>query len=140
MNLTMCSKLCVECPFSANSLKGWLGAHTIEAVLESQLNEDLFSCHMARKDEMTADNIESGEIKICRGYIASATKSGKFFGESDINGKELKRLQEQIIKDGKENEDIILSRDEFKEHHGTIDVAKRLSISQDELLRRRGIL
>ena len=134
----MCTKLCVECPFSAKSLKGWLGAHTIDGVLESVENEDLFSCHMARKEDMTIDSIESGEVRICRGYIASATKSGKAFGESDENGAELRRLQLQIIEENKEDPDIILSHSEFVEHHGRIDVAKKLSISREELLRRQG--
>jgi hypothetical protein len=139
MNLTVCTKLCAECPFSANSLKGWLGPHTIDAVIDAQEKEDLFSCHLARKDDMTIDEIESGAVRMCRGYIASSTKSGIVFGDNDKNGKELRRLQQIIIKEDKENQDIILAQGEFKEHHGRIDMAKRLNISQEELHRRQGI-
>ena len=139
MKLSVCTKLCAECPFSAKSLKGWLGPHTIDAVIEAQETEGLFSCHMARKENMTIDEIESGAVRMCRGYIASSTKSGLIFGDSDKNGKELKRLQQLIIKEDFEDQNIILSQNEFKEHHGRMDMAKRLNISQEELLRRQGI-
>lgn len=138
MKLTVCSKLCTECPFSKASPKGWLGFHTLDGVLKAQQEEGLFSCHLARKDEMTSDNIESGEIKICRGYIASATKSGIIFGQNHKNGQELKRLQVLITKESKEDENIILSRDEFKEHHGRQTVSPKRSLSQEEFLRRQG--
>jgi hypothetical protein len=140
MNLTICTKLCNECPFSVNALKGWLGPHTIDAVIDTQDNEGLFSCHLARKENMTVDEIESGAVRMCRGYIASSTKSGIEFGDNQKYGKELRRLQLQVIAEDLENNDIILSQSEFKEHHGRIDVAKRLSISREELLRRQGLL
>ena len=138
MNLTVCSKLCVECPFSKASPRGWLGFHTLEGVIEAQQHEELFSCHLARKTGMTSDNIESGEVKICRGYLASATKSGIAFGKNDKNGEELRRLQEQIISEAKEDKNIILSQDEFKDHHGEPDILSKLNISQEEYNRRRG--
>ncbi len=138
MKLTVCSKLCSECPFSKASPKGWLGFHTLDGVLEAQQREELFSCHLARKDEMTSGNIESGEVKICRGYIASATKSGINFGQNYKNGRELKRLQALITKEAKEDGNIILSRDEFKEHHGRQTVSPKRSLSQEEFLRRQG--
>jgi len=87
---------------------------------------------------MTCDNIESGEVKICRGYIASATKSGIIFGQSHSNGHELKRLQMLITKEAKEDNNIILSRNEFKEHHGQQTVSPRRALSQEEFLRRQG--
>jgi len=49
MNLTVCSKLCSECPFSEASPKGWLGFHTLDGVLEAQKKEKLFSCHWQEK-------------------------------------------------------------------------------------------
>ena len=138
MNLTVCSKLCVECPFSKKAKKGWLGSHTLEGVIEVQKNEELFSCHLARKTGMTSDQIESGEIKICRGYVASATKSDITFGKNDVNGEELRRLQQQIIAEDKEDKNIILSQDEFKEHHGEPGILSILNISHEEYLRRQG--
>ncbi len=138
MNLTVCSKLCKECPFSKNAKRGWLGSHTLKGVLIAQQEEELFSCHMARKEGMRSENIETGEIKICRGYIASATKSGITFGQGYKNGSELKRLQELIIKEAQEDEDIILSRLEFAQHHGQPADSPVISISQEELNKRRG--
>ena len=138
MKLTVCTKLCSECPFSVASPKGWLGSHTLEGVLEAQKDEGLFSCHLARKENMTSENIESGQVKICRGYVASATKSGTVFGSHNKNGTELRRLQNLIIKEAKEDGNIILSRNEFKEHHGGSTTANMLSISQEEILRRQG--
>ena len=138
MDLTVCSKLCNECPFSAAAPKGWLGSHTLDGVLSAQQGEELFSCHMARKENMTSDNIESGEIRICRGYVASATKSGIIFGKNDKNGSELKRLQKLIAEEAKEDENIILSRPEFVEHHGPAIALQKLSISPEEVLKRQG--
>ncbi len=138
MNLTVCSKLCSECPFSTNSPKGWLGYHSLDGVLAAQNNEKLFSCHLARKENMTSDNIESGQIKICRGYIASATKSGITFGENDVNGPELQRLQQMIISEDKEDHNIILSQEEFQVHHGEPELSEILSLSKEEMLRRQG--
>lgn len=138
MNLTVCSTLCKECPFSKESPKGWLGSHSLKDILKTHENEELFSCHLARKTNMTIENIESGEIKICRGYIASATKSGVIFSDSTQNGSELKRLQDKIIKEQKDEEAIILSRDEFKLHHDPYNTSARLSISQEEIRRRQG--
>lgn len=139
MKLTVCSKLCNECPFSQASPKGWLGFHTLDGIIKAQQKEELFSCHLARKDGMTSDNIESGEIKICRGYIASSTKSGITFGENQKNGHELRKLQIQIAVEGKEEENIILSKDEFKEHHGNHHaISSKISISKEELKQRQG--
>ena len=138
MKLTVCSKLCKECPFSKNARRGWLGSHTLKGVLIAQQEEELFSCHMARKEGMSSENIESGEIKICRGYVASATKSGITFGKSYKNGSELKRLQELIIEEALEDTDIILSRLEFAQHHGQAADSPELSLSQEVLKKRRG--
>ncbi len=142
MKLTVCSKLCSECPFSANSPKGWLGSHSLGGVLAAQNEEKPFSCHLARKEDMTSDSIESGQVKICRGYVASATKSGIMFGDNEVNGPELQRLQQLIISEDREDPNIILSQDEFVVHHAHAkpDVTKILKISKEELLRRQGLV
>lgn len=142
MKLTVCSKLCSECPFSTNSPKGWLGSHSLRGVLAAQNDEKPFSCHLARKEDMTSDSIESGQVKICRGYVASATKSGIMFGENEVNGPELQRLQQLIISEDREDPNIILSQEEFVVHHAHAkpDVTKILKISKEELLRRQGLV
>lgn len=142
MKLNVCSKLCSECPFSTNAPKGWLGSHSLGGVLAAQNDEKLFSCHLARRENMTGDDIESGQIKICRGYVASATKSGIVFGEDEINGPELQRLQQLISAENKEDVNIILSQEEFVVHHAHAkpDVTKILNISKEEFLRRQGFV
>ncbi len=142
MKLTACSKLCSECPFSANSPKDWLGSHSLRGVLDAQNEEKLFSCHLARKENMTSDTIESGEVRICRGYVASATKSGIVFGENEVNGPELRRLQQLIIAEDREDPNIILSQEEFVVHHAKAkpDLTRILKISKEELLRRQGLV
>lgn len=142
MKLNVCAKLCKECPFSANSPKGWLGSHSLRGVLDAQNDEKLFSCHLARKEDMTADEIASGQVKICRGYVASATKSGIVFGESEVNGAELQRLQQLIISEAKEDPNIILAQDEFVVHHAQAkpDLTKIVKISREELLKRQGFV
>ena len=142
MKLNVCSKLCSECPFSTNSPKGWLGSHSLRGVLAAQDNEKLFSCHLARRENMTGDDIGSGQVKICRGYVASATKSGIVFGEDEVNGPELQRLQQLISSENKEDLNIILSQEEFVVHHAHAkpDVTKILNISKEELLRRQGLV
>ncbi len=141
MKLNVCSKLCKECPFSANSPKGWLGSHSLGGVLAAQNDEKLFSCHLARKENMTGEEIEAGQVKICRGYVASATKSGIVFGEDEVNGPELRRLQDLIASEDKEEPSIILSQEEFVVHHARArpDLTKILKISKEELLRRQGL-
>jgi len=118
MNLTICKRICTECPFSKSSPKGWLGPHSLEGVLDAQQEGKLFSCHMLRKDGMTSDDIESGEVRICRGFIASATKSGIRFAEKTEAEKTLRDLQDQVAREGKEDNETILSRQEFEKHHG----------------------
>lgn len=142
MKLNVCAKLCKECPFSANSPKGWLGSHSLRGVLDAQNDEKLFSCHLARKEDMTGDEIGSGQVKICRGYVASATKSGITFGDDEINGPELQRLQQLITSEDREDPSIILSQEEFVVHHAHArpDLTKIVKISKEELLRRQGFV
>ena len=118
MNLTTCKKLCNECPFSKKSLKGWLGSHTVDEVLNSQQFEGLFSCHKQRGDDLKENErkLISGEHNVCRGYILSATVSCKMFGQNIHTGEELRRLQKENPPTDEERENI-LTRWEFKDHH-----------------------
>lgn len=136
MSLTICKRLCNECPFIKSSPEGWLGPHTLQDVLDTQSQKKLFSCHMLRKEDMTKESIESGEVRICRGYIASATKSGIEFGEGNETEKSLKALQEMVVREAKEDPDVILSREEFKLHHCA--GVPNLKIPGVDLNQRRG--
>ncbi len=129
MNLTICKKICGECPFIASSPKGWLGPHTLDEVVSTQQRGGLFSCHMLRKEEMGMQDIKSGAIRMCRGYIASATKSGIIFSDDSEEGKELQSLQVLVDEEAREDNETILSTQEFKIHHGKSlpqeDIAKQ---------------
>lgn len=115
-NLKICPKICKECPFSNKSSSGWLGPWKVEEIMDFQQFEGLFGCHLHLTDdeEENCRKIEVGEIPICRGYIASADKSCKVFGQNPITGKSLYKLQEQITEEDKES---VLSRPEFRKHH-----------------------
>ena len=138
MNLTVRKKICMECPFSKSSPKGWLGPHSLKGVLGAQQGEELFSCHLQRKDGMTVENIKSGEVKICRGFLVSTSKSGITFGQNPGTGKELGKLQASVDSEEMEDKNDILSRQEFEVHHGQPSLSRALNVTQDELDRRLG--
>ncbi len=129
MNLTICKKICSECPFTASSPKGWLGPHTLDEVVSTQQRGGLFSCHLLRKEDMSMQDIKLGVVRMCRGYIASATKSGIIFSDNSEEGKALQDLQVLVDAEAKEDEEAILSTQEFKIHHGKSlpqeDIAKQ---------------
>jgi hypothetical protein len=115
-----------------------LGSHSLQGVLAAQQEGKMFSCHLQRFDGMTNHDIERGDVKICRGYLVSASKSDINFADIPETGAELARLQELVDSEGKEDKNEILSRQEFEEHHGEPDLSRILDIPQDVLDRRRG--
>lgn len=120
MKLTTCKKMCNECPFSKNSLRGWLGGFSIEETLNAQQFEQLFSCHKQREDdeEENSRKIVNGEINICRGFILSASLSCKLFGQNPSTGKELARLQVEVKASITDDEkEMVLRRWDFPKHH-----------------------
>jgi hypothetical protein len=119
-------------------LKGWLGSHSLEAVLAAQKDEKLFSCHLQRKDGMTNGDIECGGAKVCRGFLVSASKSDITFGQNPATGKELGKLQAMVEREAKEDKHAILSRQEFEEHHGRPSLSRLQNIAQGEIDRRLG--
>ncbi len=138
MKLTVCKKICNECPFSKSAIKGWLGQHSLQGILDAQLDEKLFSCHLQRKEGMTNTDIESGEIKICRGYLVSSSKSDITFGNNPETGGALEKLQQLVASENREDRDSILSRQEFERHHGQPAIPEPILPSKDELHRRLG--
>ena len=107
-------QICSECPFKSNSLPGWLGPHTLDQILDSQRDEIPFSCHKERTDKSDVSDITSGRLHICRGWMASASKSVKLFGTHPFYGEHLKQLQKEI-----EPEDIekVMDKQEFRVYH-----------------------
>lgn len=118
MELTVCKKMCNECPFRTNSPNGWLGSHTIEEIQNSIQFEGLFSCHKQRGDDQyeNEQKILSGEHNICRGFMLSAKKSCKVFGQNPNTRAELRRLQEELNPTEEELENT-LSKWDFAKHH-----------------------
>lgn len=118
MRLKTCKSVCNECPFKKDSLKGFLGDHSLESILECMDKEGLFSCHMERKNDETLNQIliESGKQSICRGFLISSLKSWKSFGKNPLTGLELLKLQRQIPYFSVEV-DAIMNKNEFEEHH-----------------------
>lgn len=111
--MKICSKICKECPFSNKSMPGWLGPHSIEEILDSQQFEHPFSCHMQRTEDSSISDILTGELQICRGWVASATKSCKKFGQNPLYPG-LSELQNQIKPEELEG---VLARWEFRKYH-----------------------
>lgn len=116
LQLKMCARICNECPFSKSANPGWLGPHTVDNILHYQQAEALFPCHKQVKDDdgFLPYKIEMGLVHICRGYVASATKSLKRFGGNVHTGKDLAELQELISPDDLTK---VLDRNEFRLHH-----------------------
>ncbi len=117
MNLSICKKMCGECPFSESSPKGWLGPHSLEGILKTLHQGDLFSCHMLRRIDMNQQDIENGDVRICRGFVASATKSGIVFDRDTETQRAISDLQILVSHEAKEDSSSILSKDEFEKHH-----------------------
>jgi hypothetical protein len=112
--MKVCAKICNECPFRKDAPKGWLGPHTVEELLDAQQFEFPFSCHKLREDDSTEADIIQGRLKICRGFVASASASFKLFGQHPIYGKALRTLQDTITDEDKE---LVLDRRGFAAHH-----------------------
>ena len=116
MNLRICAKICKECPFSIGSAKGWLGPHDANDIV-ADMNRDLpFSCHLVRGDDEqeNQEKMENGEHPICRGYVASATRSAKQFGQHPYYGKQMRELQKQITE---EDENQVMNKWTFLKYH-----------------------
>lgn len=80
--MSVCEKICNECPFSKKSISGWLGGYEVEDFINFQRNEISFPCHkMMPKNDLTQlevdKAIKNGEMKLCRGYVESVIKSAK---------------------------------------------------------------
>lgn len=112
--MNVCAKLCNECPFSKNSLNGWLATYTVEDFQSFQRGDALFPCHMMHGDGLSFDEVEdaisSGELKLCRGYVESIIKSAKL----PMNPMLLKAMK--IVKEQGLSEDSMAIWD-FKKHH-----------------------
>ncbi len=115
---TICKQVCNDCPFGKKSTKGWLGPYSVKEIQDAIQFEYLFGCHKQLGDDPSENRkkIESGEINMCRGFMLSAEKSCKLFGQNPNTGKELRELQDNLNPTKKELENT-LSKWEFAKHH-----------------------
>lgn len=117
LNLEICPKVCKECPFLNTSIRGYLGPYQADEIMDIQQYEGLFGCHLqlGQNEKENQSKILSGEIKICRGYILSATLSCKQFGQNPIYGKALRELQNKV--NSEEGKEKILTKFNFRQYH-----------------------
>ena len=77
----VCKKVCSECPFSNQSIKGWLADYSIEDLVQMVTTEQSFPCHKLMDHGMDSgeaqDLIQDGEMKLCRRFVESIIKSAK---------------------------------------------------------------
>lgn len=120
--VNVCKKTCKECPFSNQSMKGWLADYDVQDIQNYMSREVSFPCHMMMsKDDMDANEtkeaIANGEMSLCRGYVESVIKSAKM----PYANKQLVEAIAQVREEGLS--DNTMSIFEFINHH-TISVKK----------------
>ena len=76
------AKTCSDCPFSKNSMPGFLADYTIQDFIDYHSNEVSFPCHKHMTNEglsvlETHKAIQDGKMPFCRGYVESIIKSVK---------------------------------------------------------------
>lgn len=112
--MRICKNLCTECPFSNQSLKGFLADYSIQDIKNIFDNDILFPCHIYLQNDIFIEHINekvlSGEYPLCRGYAECMIKSAK----SPRSG-ELRRLLIQQVRDNLSDNSMTIW--EFMEHH-----------------------
>lgn len=101
--LQVCAKLCGDCPFANTSMKGFLADYTIEDFEAYQRGEFLLPCHKLMPQEglspeETMQQVKSGKLKLCRGYVESIIKSAKAPIDKSLS-KAVKAVREQGLSD-----------------------------------------
>lgn len=109
-----CKSACTECPFSSKSPRGFLADYDANDFLTFMNLEIAFPCHMTMgevdiKAEETQKKIESGEMKLCRGYLESMIKSCKSPRNSFLK-KHIDEIRNNLS-------DHTMSIFEFMKHH-----------------------
>ncbi len=114
--MKICKAICKVCPFRKDSAQGYLGPHTTQEILDAMQFDIPFVCHPKRlnSDEETEAAIHTGEAPICRGYVASASKSSKMFGQHPVFGKQMRELQLEITEEDKKG---VMNLWDFKKYH-----------------------
>lgn len=110
----LCSdKPCAECPFSKQSMRGWLGDYTVDDLLMLYRFDVPFPCHMTMKTatgisaDAVTDAIQSGKMQLCRGYVEMMKKCYKM---------PRREWLAEIVKNAETTVDSMTTQ-EFLEHH-----------------------
>lgn len=110
-----CEKICKECPFSKNSLPGYLADYSTQDILNVMQWEWAFICHLMIDEDMTWDvakkKILDGEKKMCRGFVESIIKSCQSPKHSDL----LKACIAEVREKGLSDESM--AKWDFVKHH-----------------------
>jgi len=112
----ICPKLCSECPFSTNSMRGWLADYTVQDIQDYVTHEGLFPCHKTVKGESldqteVQEALAEGKSVLCRGFVESMIKSGKMPKYSAVLKEAIRKVKEQGL-----NGDS-MSMFDFAKHH-----------------------
>jgi len=115
--MNYCKKPCSECPFTKNSLPGWLSDYTAQELHLIAMNEMPFPCHMTHDEDLEWDEAGTESAPLCAGALMYMKKGAKM-----PRMVELARILKQI--DIKDCENI-LSTPEFFKHHAGVDITKK---------------
>ena len=115
-NITVCKKLCGDCPFSKKSFKGFLADYTIQDFVDFQNNDVSFPCHKVMTDgDNSLDKVQkmfdNNELYFCRGYVESFIRSAKM----PRTNTKLKEAIDIVRKEGLS--DNGMSMHEFRKFH-----------------------
>ncbi len=130
--MNICKKLCGECPFSKQSLSGWLATYSVDDFKKMMEAEIMFPCHKTMSGgDITVEEaqqfIKNGKMKMCRGYLESMIKSAKM---PKFN-KELIEYREVVKAEGLSEQSMSIH--EFVTYH-TKPIVKKFSLrTEDEI-------
>ena len=109
--MKVCKNICSECPFSKNSVPGWLGPYNSPQELHRlvMVADQPFPCH--KKQDMTLEKGDIGTKRypLCRGSLAYMKKNAKRHKIPEIQEK-MDNLTDSDIKS-------VFSVPKFIEHH-----------------------
>jgi hypothetical protein len=115
-SVVVCAKMCKDCPYSKNSLSGFLADYSVDDFIAFQRDEVSFPCHkVTPEDTDTIDvhhEIMAGRSYFCRGYVESVIKSGKL-----PHTNELLKMAIEKVKESGLSEDSMSIIDFVKYHN-----------------------
>ena len=115
--------MCNDCPFSKNSIRGFLATYTIEQIRYYLNNSVYFICHKHVKQDTDNDEcmraVKAGELPLCRGFMECMAKSCIAPRDPDLN-----RIRNAVKKDLSNNS---MDWMRFVQHHDLLYTPKPLN-------------